>query len=171
MLYEYSFDNLPREEIENMLKKSKEVRRIINNMSYYLVNISEIIFLLISFVANKFKWNNGNIILISAYLISMIRITFRKNINIKTYYEQLKKRIEGNQKIEINGDTYKYSRGKLTTTLAKHTIGEIIKSQNYTLIVVLPKKFKSILIFPFVISNNLFGSEEKYNDFINGITK
>jgi hypothetical protein len=74
------------------------------------------------------------------------------------------------QVINQEMENYTYQKEKLILRLNKNTVSEIIKSKKYTLIVVSPKKLKSILIFTILIENNLFETKEKYNEFINSIS-
>ena len=76
------------------------------------------------------------------------------------------------QGIEFKDNSYSYRYKQFNILLEQHKVREIITSQGYTLICIAPRKvFKSIVTVTIFIPNNLFGSDDKYNEFINSISK
>lgn len=171
MLYEYTFDNLPGEEIENMLINSKEVRRVGTNSNYFIVTISGILIMLILFILNNYKWSNYNIIIIVCYIISMLMTKFKKGLDVTPIYKKIEDISRNKLRIEIDSDVCMYHEGKFTANLNKSTVIEVLTSENNTLIILTPRKLKIFFIYPIVIKNNIFETEERYNEFINRISK
>lgn len=171
MLYEYSFNELPSEEIEELINKSKEVRRAVTNSNYLIVTTGGIIIMMILFILNNYNWSNYNIIVIVCYIISMLMTKFRKEVDLKPFCKKVEESIRNKQSIEIDDGIYKHNDGKFTIHLNKNTVSEIITSKHHTIIMVIPKRLKTFFIVPIVIKNNIFESEDKYNEFIEHIKK
>ncbi|NLK94861.1 MAG: hypothetical protein GX275_06680 [Clostridiales bacterium] len=172
MLYEYEIkNNLSMEKIENILKKSKVIKRNLKNIGYLTVTISAFIILLISFILNKFKWNNGNLIIILSYVISMSIVLFSsQKWNIKRFAKRIEKMIGTKHNIEIKDNKYIYSNNNFTVELFKERIAEMIIGESCILILFLPNKFKHIIIIPTIIPKYIFKSKEELNEFINRIS-
>lgn len=169
MLYEFNINSSSENDIKEILKKSKVLKLIVRNIGIILGAIALTIMLFISFVANKLQWNDKNIILIVAYIIGVIIVCFRKNINIERYYSGIEKQMGVSQYIEVKDDRYIYKRDGVMVKLQKNTIQEVIVSEKYTLILLLPSKFKLLLAIPVIIPNSIFETKEKYNQFISSI--
>lgn len=106
MIYEFNINSSSKNDIKEILKKSKVLKSTVRNISIIIGAITLIIMILISFIANKFKWDNRNMILIIEYIIGVIIRCFRKNINIDRYYDSIEKRIRVSQSIEVKNDKY-----------------------------------------------------------------
>lgn len=169
MLYKFNINSSSENDIKEILEKSKVLKLVVRNISIILGAIALTIMLVISFVANKFQWSDKNIILIVAYIIGVSIVCFRKNINVDRYYSRIEKQIGVSQNIEVKDDKYIYNREGIMVNLQKNTIQEVIVSEKYTLILLLPKKLKRILAIPVIIPNSIFETKEKYNEFISSI--
>ncbi|MBE6046905.1 MAG: hypothetical protein E7213_00600 [Clostridium sp.] len=169
MVYEYSNENLSKKQIAIMLQKSESIKKNVKNIAYCAMSIFLIIFLLISFVICNYRWDSNNLILLVAYLIGICRVFLKKNVNTEKLEETEDKEKNKEQIIEYKNYIYKYKCDKFTVVLKSDTVKEIIKSNDYTLLCIFPKRLKNITTFTIFIPNDLFGTKEKYNQFISSI--
>lgn len=179
MLYEYQFDEDEsfKKDVRNVLLKSKKLQR---NHFYYtvLLNLCIVVLLLIIVAVVAFV-NSSDIIYLKLFGIGsavfMIATIYNWVIHRENRTKLIERAIERHWKdkrtIKIKEYGWDFTHGKIKNSFRGKEVIEIIKCENYTLIFSVHRFLKYVVIVePVIIPNDLFGSEEKYNEYINIIS-
>ena len=147
MVYKYSSsDKLYLNDIDNFINNNLTIKKLVNknktNFICYLFILLVVCYLLL-LLSTKMLWKDSY--------------------------------ISGEQMIEKIDTSYYYSNNTKSIKLTKNpdiTILEIVKLNEITFILISPKKSPKFVkaLYPILIPNNLFNSEEQYKNFIENIT-
>lgn len=178
MIYKYnSGDTLYLNDIDNFINNNLTIKKIVNknktNFIYYLFILLVVCYLLL-LLSTKMLWKDSYIKPFLTWAILTITSFF---IFPKISLRGLKKSIisNGEQMIEKIDTSYYYSNNIKSIKLTKNpdiTILEIVKLNKITFILISPKKSRKFVkaLYPMLIPNKLFNSEEEYKNFIESIT-
>ena len=178
MVYKYSSNNtLYLDDIDNFLNNNLTLKKIVNknktNFIYYLFILLVICYLLLLF-STKMLWKDSYIKPFLTWAILTITSFF---LFPKLSLHGLKKSIISNseQIIEKIDTSYYWNNNTKSIQLTKNpdiTILEIVKLNKITFILISPKKSRKFVktLYPILIPNNIFNSEEQYKNFIESIT-
>ena len=178
MVYKYSsIDTLYLNDIDNFINNNLTIKKIVNknrtNFICYLFILLVVCYLLL-LLSTKMLWKDsyikpfltwGILTIISFFLFPKLSLGgFKKSIISN-----------GEQMIEKIDTSYYYSNNTKSIKLTKNpdiTILEIVKLNEITFILISPKKSPKFVkaLYPILIPNNLFNSEEQYKNFIENIT-
>ncbi|WP_286911014.1 hypothetical protein [Clostridium sp. UBA1652] len=177
MLYEYEInENLSMKDVERIYLRSKVARSTLKNVGYLMDTIGTLMLLVLMVAITKFIWsriwNNGILIMLVIYIISMCILAFSSQ---KSAIKNLAKRVKGrigtnHNSININNNNKYVYKGSFTVELSKEKVRELIVDKNCILIFLLPRKFKSFIMVPILIPKNIFESKEELDRFINTIS-
>ncbi|MDU4939147.1 MAG: hypothetical protein E6X34_11885 [Clostridium sp.] len=178
MVYKYSSsDTLYLNDIDNFINNNLTIKKIVNknriNFICYLFILLVVCYLLL-LLSTKMLWKDSYIKPFLTWAILAIISFF---LFPKLSLHGLKKSIISNseQMIEEIDTSYYYSNNGKSIKLTKNpdiTILEIIKLNKITFILISPKKSRKFVknLFPILVPNSLFNSEEQYKNFIESIT-
>lgn len=184
MIYEYKIsESINKEQLGDMLKKSKILVRNYFNFVVLSRTIFLMILMLIGVIVTfinkppiiyiELLGISVGVIMLSTIYNSLLHHKHAAKIKApKWMVEILEKYWNENRSFEVEENMCTYIFGKFKTIFTKEQVTEVLKSKEYTIIIVTPKLLKYIhMMDPVIISNNLFESQEKYNEFINSISK
>lgn len=178
MVYKYSSsDTLYLNDIDNFINNNLTIKKIVNknriNFICYLFILLVVCYLLL-LLSTKMLWKDSYIKPFLTWAILAIISFF---IFPKLSLHGLKKSIISNseQMIEEIDTSYYYSNNGKSIKLTKNpdiTILEIVKLNKITFILISPKKSRRFVkaLYPILVPNSLFNSEEQYKNFIESIT-
>ena len=156
MVYKYSSsDTLYLNDIDNFINNNLTIKKIVNK--------NRTNFICYSYIKPFLTW--AILTIISFFLFPKLSLGgFKKSIISN-----------GEQMIEKIDTSYYYSNNTKSIKLTKNpdiTILEIVKLNEITFILISPKKSPKFVkaLYPILIPNNLFNSEEQYKNFIENIT-